>query len=461
MKNIIFVPETMDLKMKRLALLLGVLALMFSGTGCKPKVHEYWISSDKVTAYKAPSDNAPVIRDLYTFVPVEVVEKDSTGQWGRVRLNYLLFKKSAWLPLSQMTYCGSDNLEEEMETCVVKPETLQLYKSPKANKDNVRSSLQQNDTVQITARDGNWVHVRCLKYSYGKLDEPSSRYGWVAENQLQSIGALTNEVLSEAETEKTNQIIEAQTGQRFSPKMVNVHKIYAKACQWIGWATAAIVLVLLIPAIRRTKGLALLWILLIGALLVFMGTKCVVPSWYFAFMIPLMVYVVCYPLLYIDRTTSLFAILLWVLTLLASGYYLYLYTNIPKHDSIWVYRIIQGVLLLGVCGGIAGILWRRRNEEICSNCGRYADFKTVSEDVLGQSVSYGTETDSSKKGDYLYSKTETVGDKEIKTDYYKAVVYKTEKTHTHTLYTNACAKCGKTTSSKKTYTSTRRLERIQ
>jgi len=132
-----------------------------------------------------------------------------------------------------------------------------------------------------------------------------------------------------------------------------------------------------------------------------------------------------------------------------------------KHDSLWVYRIIQGVLLLGVCGGIAGILWKRRNEEICSNCGRYADFKTVSEDVLGQSVSFGTETDSSKKGDYLYSKTETVGDKEIKTDYYKAVVYKTEKTHTHTLYTNACAKCGKTTSSKKTYTSTRRLERIQ
>ncbi len=95
MKNIIFVPETMDLKMKRLALLLGALALLLGGTGCKPKVHEYWISSDMVTAYKAPSDNAPVIRDLYTFVPVEVVEKDSTGQWGRVRLNYLLFKKSA------------------------------------------------------------------------------------------------------------------------------------------------------------------------------------------------------------------------------------------------------------------------------------------------------------------------------------------------------------------------------
>ena len=447
--------------MKRLLFLSCLLSLILGSMGCQKKVHEYWISEDKVTAYKAPSENAPVIRDLYTFVPVKVVEKDSTGQWGRVRLNYILFKKSAWLPLNQMTYCGSDNLKEELETCVVKPETLQLYKSPKANKDNVRSSLQQNDTVQITARANNWVHVRCLKYSYGKLDEPTSRYGWVAENQLQSLGVLTNEVLSAAETEKTGKMVDATTVERFSPKMLTVHKIYAKACKYIGWATAVIVLVLLIPAIRRMKGLALLWILLIGAILVFMGMKCVVPSWYFAFAIPLMVYVVCYPLLYMDRTTSLFAILLWVLTLLASGYYLYLYTNIPKHDSIWVYRIIQCVLLLGVCGGIAGVLWKRRSEEICSNCGRYADFKTVSEDVLGQSVSYGTETDSSKKGDYLYSKTEKVGDKEIKTDYYKAVEYRTEDTHTHTLYTYACAKCGKTNSYHKTYTRRRRLERIK
>jgi len=451
----------MNLKMKRIALLLPVFALLIVGAGCKPKVHEFWISEDTVTAYKAPSENAPVIRELYTFVPVKVVEKDSTGQWGRVRLNYILFKKSAWLPLNQMTYCGSDNLEEELEICVVKPETLKLYKSPKANKDNVRSALQKNDTVQITARANNWVHVRCLKYSYGKLDEPSSRFGWVAANQLQSLGVLTNEALSAAETEKTGKMIDAKAEERFSPRMVRIHHIYAKACNYIGWATAAIVLALLIPAIRRLKGLALLWILLIGALLVFMGTKCVMPSWYFAFAIPLMVYVVCYPLLYMDRTTSLFGILLLGLTLLASGYYLYYYTNIPKHDSILVYRIIQCVLLLAVCGGIAGILWRKRNEEICSNCGRYADFATVSEDYLGQSVSYGTEVDHSQKGKYLYTRTERVGDKEIITDYYEAVEYKTEDTHTHTLYTYACAKCGKTNSYKMTYTRRRRLERIK
>lgn len=448
--------------MKRLLFLSCMLTVLLGNMGCQKKVHEFWISEDKVTAYKAPSENAPVVRDLYTFVPVKVVEKDSTGQWGRVRLNYILFKKSAWLPLNQMTYCGSDNLEEELETCVVKPETLQLYKSPKANKDNVRVSLYQNDTVQITARENNWVHVRCLKYSYGKLDDPAARFGWVAENQLQSIGVLTNEELSVAETEKTSKMVDANTEERFSPKMVNIHKIYAKAFKYIGWATAAIVLVLLIPAIRRLKGLALIWILLIGALLVFMGMKCVVPSWYFAFAIPLMVYVACYPLLYMDRTTSLFAILLWGLTLLASGYYLYFYTNIPKHDSIWVYRIIQCVLLLGVCGGIAGILWKKRNEEICSNCGRYADYATVSEDFLGESVSYGTEIDRTQKGKYLYSKTVRVGDKEITTHYYKPIVYKTEDTYTNTLYTYACAKCGTPTSYKKKYLkNSKRLERIQ
>lgn len=43
----------MDLKMKRLALLSPVLALLLSVTGCKPKVHEFWISEDKVTAYLA------------------------------------------------------------------------------------------------------------------------------------------------------------------------------------------------------------------------------------------------------------------------------------------------------------------------------------------------------------------------------------------------------------------------
>ncbi len=425
--------------MKRLILLLGVFALMLSCTGCKPKVHEYWISSDKVTAYKAPSENAPVVRDLYTFVPVEVVEKDSTGQWGRVRLNYLLFKKSAWLPLNQMVYCGSDNLDEEFETGVVKPETLQLYKSPKADKDNVRSSLQQNDTVQITAREGKWVHVRCLKYSYGKLDEPSSKYGWVAENQLQSIGTLSNEVLSDAETEKTNKIIDAQTKARFSPKMVKIHHIYAKACKWIGWATAAIVLLLLIPAHRRNKILALLLMLPIGALLVFMGMKCVVPSWYFAFAIPLMVYVVCYPLLYSDSTTSLFAYLLFGLTVLAAGYYLFLYTNVLKHDSIFIYRIIQCVLLLSVCVAIVYVIWNKRNEDICPYCGRYAIHETVS-----------TQTDRSKVREGVERRTETVGSSSgvvdgrwVTTDYVKEVVYDTEQWSETKTYNYKCMKCGK------------------
>ncbi len=426
--------------MKRLVLLLSVLALVLSVAGCKPKVNEYWISNDKVTAYKAPSDNAPVVRDLYTFVPVKVVEKDSTGQWGRVRLNYLLFKKSAWLPLNQMTYCGSDNLEEEMETCFVKPERLELYKSPKANKDNVRSSLQQNDTVQITARDGKWVHVRCLKYSYGKLDEPSSKYGWVAENQLQSIGTLTNEVLSAAETEKTNKIIEAKSEDRFSSKTVNVHKIYAKACKYIGWATVAIVLLLLIPAHRRNKILALLLMLLIGALLVFMGTKCVVPSWYFALMIPLMVYVVCYPLLYMDRTTSLFACLLFGLTLLAAGYYLYLYTNIPQHDGIYVYRIIQCVLLVGVCLFIAYLIWNDKNYDICPHCGHYALHETVSTDVNRSIVDQGTET----IRHLVRTEKNYVDGQWVTTDYVEDVKYDTETVSKHTTYTHRCLKCEKT-----------------
>ena len=426
--------------MKRLLFLSCMLTLMLGGMGCQKKVHEFWISEDKVTAYKAPSENAPVIRDLYTFVPVKVVEKDSTGQWGRVRLNYILFKKSAWLPLNQMTYCGSDNLDEELETCVVKPETLQLYKSPKANKDNVRVSLYQNDTVQITARKNNWVHVRCLKYSYGKLDDLAARYGWVAENQLQPLGVLTNEVLSAAETEKTSKMVDAKTEERFSPKMVNVHKIYAKACKYIGWATAAIVLLLLIPAHRRNKILALLLMLPLGALLVFMGMKCVVPSWYFAFMIPLMVYVVCYPLLYSDSTTSLFAYLLFGLTLLAAGYYLYLYTNIPKHDSIFVYRIIQCVLLLCVCVAIVYVIWSNRNEDICPHCGRYAIHETVSTQTDRSKVSEGVERREHKVG----SSSAYVDGRWVTTEYVKEDVYDTEQWSETKTYNYKCMKCGKT-----------------
>ena len=424
--------------MKRLLFLSCMLTLMLGSMGCQKKVHEFWISEDKVTAYKAPSENAPVIRDLYTFVPVKVVEKDSTGQWGRVRLNYILFKKSAWLPLNQMTYCGSDNLDEELETCVVKPETLQLYKSPKANKDNVRSALQQNDTVQITARANNWVHVRCLKYSYGKLDEPSSRYGWVAENQLQSLGVLTNEVLSAAETEKTSKMVDAKTEDRFSPKMVNIHHIYAKAFKYVGWATAAIVLLLLIPAHRRNKILALLLMLPIVALLVFMGTKCVVPSWYFAFAIPLMVYVVCYPLLYSDSTTSLFAYLLFGLTVLAAGYYLFLYTNVLKHDSIFIYRIIQCVLLLGVCVAIVFVIWNKRNEDICPHCGRYAIHETVSTQTDRSKVSEGVERREHKVG----SSSGVVDGQWVTTDYVKEVVYDTEQWSETKTHTRKCVKCG-------------------
>lgn len=415
--------------MKRFLFLFCMLTLMLGSMGCQKKVHEFWISEDKVTAFKEPSENAPVIRDLYTLVPVKVVEKDSTGQWGRVRLNYILFKKSAWLPLNQMTYCGSDNLEEELETCVVKPETLQLYKSPKANKDNVRISLYQNDTVQITARENNWVHVRCLKYSYGKLDDPAARYGWVAENQLQSIGVLTNEVLSAAETEKTSKMVDAKLGERFSPKMVNVHKIYAKACEYIGWATVGIVLLLLIPAHRRNKILALLLMLPLGALLVFMGMKCVVPSWYFAFMIPLMVYVVCYPLLYFDSTTSWFAYLLFGLNLLAAGYYLYLYTS-----------IILCVLLLGVCVGISFFIWKQRNEDICPYCGRYAIHETVSTKSDKSKVSEGVE----RRTNLVDSKKNYVDGHWVTTDYVKEVTYDTEQWSETKTYTRKCEKCGNT-----------------
>ena len=442
--------------MRKLTLYFGMLALLVCGTGCKQKTHEYFLAKDTVTTYKAPSDTAEVIRVLKTFasVPFTIVERDSTGQWGRMRLNYLIFKKNAWIPLEKMVYCGSDNPEEELETCIVKPEKLQLYSFPKEDKDHVCQPLQQNDTVQITTRDGKWVYVRCLKYSYGKLSAPTAWWGWTLENQLQPIGVMTNAELTAIETAKTNKMVAARVSERFSPLMAKVHPIYAKACVWVGMLLVVIVAALLIPAWRRYKTFDLLTMLLMVPLLYFGGTRLGAPSWYFALLIPLMTYVICYPLLYFDDASFLFAGIYYGLTAVVAGFYLYLYTNIPKNDSIVIYRIIQALLLLGVCLAIAYVIREKREKDHCPHCGHYAGHKDLKKDVLNTQVTHGTGSSTRHVGT---SRKYEMG-REVVTEHYETTHYKTETTTTRTLVTRKCIKCGSTYHYQETWTTTRKVK---
>lgn len=435
-----------------LALMLALLA--FVGCGKKQSV-EFWTAYDPVDSYAFPSDTSTVVQQLNSSgTIVEVVERDSTGKWGCYVVSKKLFKgkKVAWVPLDQLVYGGSDNPEEKLETFVVMPETLEMYFHPKGDKkDMMEVQLSKDDTVQATARSYSWVHVR--KINYSKTGHHADIYGWVKETQLQQIDTLNYKTLDDLAAAKAVKGDAAKMAEKYSNRMATVHPWYRKACIWLGWVALGLIVVFLVPAFNRSKFWNLIFMLPISVLLTYVGKEWIMPTWLMALVIPFMVYVLCYPLLYF-RTSRSFGLIYELLTIGVTGFYFFLYLNLPNHSGFAL--VLRILLLLAIVFGvfmIAAVFSQRIEKDICPHCGYFAKHSKGPRRVKNSIVSHGSGTERVYDG----RTTETRGNTQYITEQYHDEVYQTETTTTHYEIDRKCMRCRQPFFNRSSSTSTRRV----
>ena len=420
--------------MKRTFIIIALLSTILGFWGCEDESkYEYWITYDDINCYSATSDTSAVVRKMNGWPwPLEIVRKDETGKWGYYVIERNTFKKEkrgGWLYLDDMVYCGTQASDERFETFVVRPNEVALHKHPRADKKDVLEvSLVSTDTVQVTERSDDWAHVRCPRLkSNGRR---TVLYGWVQESQLQQIetktyGELVDRVKAEARKDQEKD---------FSPLMVESHRYYTKVMEVIGYAAFVIAIIFLIPAIRRKKILNVLLLLPIGALLVAVGSGAERPNWFVPLVLPLMTYVVCYPLLYFN-TSKKFGWIFVILSVLVAGYYLVVF---GMSGGVW--RIILTVILACVCIFMMIMIKVGIEDSICENCGYFAKMERGEKRHKGTTISQGIETERV----YSHTKTETVGDTKYITNYYEDQVYDTETTTEHYEADYTCRRCGHT-----------------
>lgn len=439
----------------RVAILLS-LAVMLAVTGCAAPIEkeEYWMSYDDIALMSVPSDTATVIKQLHGRVsPFTIIGRDSTGEWGRYMLPTGIFSKSkpGWLPLKEMIYAGSDDTAERFEAFVVKSKELPVYKHPKADKKDRYVMLHQDDTVLATVKKGNWLHMYYTRF--GRTGNQTEDYGWVQAAQLQKIDSLTRngvreQMLASSVTAKANDKEDAA----YLESRQKQHKVYQTVAVVIGYIGMAIALGLLVFAIRRKKVWDVVLIFLMGVIVIALSQAIEVSSWYFAFLLPLMAYIVTYPLLYFQKTSRLFIYLFPVLALLATAGYLVMNTNI-LHPTFW--RVLWFVVLAGACTAETFWIRNRREKDICPHCGFYANHVVDGREQTGSTSRFGTE----QEDHYVNTTREKRGNTEYITEHYNRVTYDTKKTTRFFNVHRTCMHCGQSFDNFEESTTTTRTKR--
>ena len=422
------------------AKVFSAVALLLSLVGCtsKPERVEYWMSYDDIELMASPTDTATVVKQLNGRVtPFDIEQRDSTGEWGLYVVSRGAFSKivSGWLPLKEMIFAGTDDPDEIYEAFTAKPKELPMYKHPKVNKKDVYGRLHQGDTVLATAKLGNWMHVYYTRF--GQTGRQHEYYGWVQASQMQKIDSLTRQgvrdyMLAKSVTEQANDKEDVS----YLENRQKGHTVYQNIGIVIGYIAMAIALGFLIFAIRRKKVWDVVILFVMGVLILGLSQAVLVSTWWFVFLIPLMAYVLCYPLLYFDKTSGWFGYLFPVLALLAVAYYIFMCTNL-LHPTFW--RVVGAVVLAAACVTETFFVRDRKERDICPFCGYYARHSKGSRHDISTSTSHGTETK-----DEFVKRTETQsGNTKYVTDHYNRVTYDTETTTTIYEIDRTCMRCGK------------------
>lgn len=420
------------LAMKKTISFLAFLLMLLVFFGCK-KPTEIYMAYDPLNGYEEPSLESEVVHYWTNYGGEwEILEKDSTGQFGRIRLAKYFFRhEDQWMPLDQMVYAGSTDPNERLETFVIIPGELHPYHHPKVDKNDTDIfAFFQGDTVQGTARVKGWVHVRKIKYN--RTEYSSNIYGWVPEKELTKIDSMTMGELEEIAYQKAWAKEETNLSKYYLSGMRGIHETYRDVCEWISSFAFFFWLVFLIPARRRGEEWVNKSMLLLFVLLTTTWWFCAKPSWYFALQIPLMVYAGLYPLLYFRIFAVFYRFLYPLASFGACGYYLYYMSN---GWSRIVVLIVLAVLMVAMTLAIVKFL----SMDICPHCGYFCAFHSKKKTLLDSDTSVNTKSITSKVGE----KTETRGNVKVTTEYYQTSDYDEETTTEYYEDTCYCARCGK------------------
>lgn len=439
--------------MKRFPIYLSLLMALLVLGSCNKKQVEYWAIYDPVDGRAYPSDTSTVVRQEKGGAPIEIVEKDTTGQWGCYVISKKFFNKKevAWFPLDKMVYCGTEDPKEVLETYVVISETLELYHHPVGDKkDKQEVQLSKNDTVQVTARSYSWVHIR--KINYSKTGHHSNIYGWALESKLQRIDDLSYNEIDKVEAAKAVKKDAAKMEEKYSATMAKMHPIYRKASTWLGWAALGMIAIFLASAFSRSKFWHLMLLFPIYVLLIATGEECIMPSWFMMIAIPFMAYILCYPLLYF-RTALAFKWIYWSVSLVASGLYLFFYLNILHTSGSVLLRVLLLIAMLFGVFLISALIYRGLDKDICPYCGYFARHSRGPRRVTGTSVSHGSGTERVYDG----QTSEVRGNTKYITNHYHDEHYQTETTTTHYETDRKCMRCGRAFVNLRSSSTTRRI----
>lgn len=423
--------------MKRIVF-FSLLFLSLAVAGCKSnKTRECWVSYDPIDAYQQPSDSSEVLYHLRgSYYCHTILEKDTSGKWGRIEHQDYFKKVTCWLPLEKMIYAGSEGMGEQFTSAVVKPDKMPLYMHPKKDRNDSQGSLKKNDTVQITTKTGQWAHIKYIKV-LGKGEDFDEWHGWAPLAQLEEIGTMSVEEVEQYQKDKRANAVASKTKGKYKPFMAKLHPFYRKMYRFSGKWAVAMVILLLIPSFRRKLFWRLLLFLPVAYVVANVGLECVMPSWYFAFLIPFATLIYCYPLLYSRKTAMISVILYLGSTFIMSGLYYFCYFKAPK-GSFVLSHVLLFLLLLAICVLISLLIYIKIDHCFCPHCKYYANHPIVKVGVLD--ISTENETDSvvnhteSTKREY-YRKT-------VITDKYEKKVYDTETKTIDREITRKCMKCG-------------------
>lgn len=250
---------------------------------------------------------------------------------------------------------------------------------------------------------------------------------------------------------ETNPVALSTMEEVYSPGMAKLHPAYRKACIWLGWAALALFVVFLYPTIRRSKFWNLFLMLPYGGVLLLLGKYCIMPTWLMMVAVPLMAYVVCYPLLYTGLSRS-YAKIGMILTVVAASLYLWPYVDVVGDNGFSLWHLLLLILMVGVSFLAIYYLTVTNGEDVCPHCGYFASHKRGESRLTGTEVSYGTDIDTVYDG----TTERTVDNTKYVTKHYHDEVYDTTTVTKSWDTDRTCMRCGGQFITKSTTESTTR-----
>lgn len=249
----------------------------------------------------------------------------------------------------------------------------------------------------------------------------------------------------------TNPVALSTMEEVYSPRMAKLHPAYRKTCIWLGWAALALFVLFLFPTIHRSKVWNLVLMLPYAGLLLLAGKYCIMPTWIMMLTIPLMAYVVCYPLLY----TGLSRFYIWIcplVTVVVAALYLWPYVGVVEDGHFNFLRLLLWIGMLVVSFLETELIYRGNVDDVCPHCGYFASHKRGEKRLTGTEVSYGSETDTVYDG----TTERTVDNTKYVTKHYHDEVYDTTTVTKSWDTDRTCMRCGGKFITKSTTESTSR-----